>query len=288
MKVLVTGSEGFIGSSLVRHLSAHSAVGTVFKADKTNGQDLKNLLVVNELPDVDCVYHLAAFNGTRYFYSNPREVTVENTLPTLNLTERYHNGTTRFIFASTCEIFNSAIDLGISGVPTSEDVPIVFDDTTNPRWSYSLPKALGENLVSNAFASSVIIRFFNIFGPGQKDHFIPEFVGRVKDGNCDLYGNDTRSFCFVEDAVDMAALVGQSDFTGIMNIGRQIEYEIEVVARMILEIMGENQTNLRVLDSPKGSVTRRCPLMDKFSALFGDYEYSDFEESLEVTVKSYL
>ena len=45
-------------------------------------------------------------------------------------------------------IFNAAIDRSIYKIPTDENVPVMFDDVTNPRWSYSIPKALGENLVA--------------------------------------------------------------------------------------------------------------------------------------------
>ncbi|MGB0360365.1 MAG: 5-methyltetrahydropteroyltriglutamate--homocysteine S-methyltransferase, partial [Endozoicomonas sp.] len=78
------------------------------------------------------------------------------------------------------EIFNGAVDKGFYDVPTDEQVPIMFDDITNARWSYSIPKALGENLISNLSTHWLIIRYFNVYGPGQRDHFISEFVERAK------------------------------------------------------------------------------------------------------------
>ena len=98
---------------------------------------------VTEIRDCDILIHLAAFNGTRHFYSKPKEVLLNNTLPTINLINRFEKSNTKFVFASTCEIFNAAIDRSIYKIPTDENVPVMFDDVTNPRWSYSIPKALG-------------------------------------------------------------------------------------------------------------------------------------------------
>src|SRR6056300_1350777 len=146
------------------------------------------------MPDCDILVHMAATNGTRLFYETPTEVAFNNTLPTFNLIEKYKNTDTKFVFTSTCEIFNGAIDAGLYPIPTDEQVPVMFNDIRNPRWSYSIPKALGENLVANSGLEYLIIRYFNVYGPGQVDHFINEFVERCKQGLYYIKGNDTRSF----------------------------------------------------------------------------------------------
>ena len=68
-RVLITGSGGFIGKHLCRKLKekGYEVIGVC----KTNGYDLKDPQVVNNLPDVDIVVHLAAYNGTKWFYKKP-------------------------------------------------------------------------------------------------------------------------------------------------------------------------------------------------------------------------
>ena len=191
------------------------------------------------MPDCDVVVHLAATNGTRFFYQNPTDVCINNTLPTINLIERYRNTNTKFVFASTCEIFNSTIDNGYYHVPTDEAVPVMYNDITNPRWSYSIPKALGENLVANSGLEYLIIRYFNVYGPGQIDHFINEFVERCKQGEYYINGNDTRSFCYVDDAVRMTDMLSTNSLATItVNVGQDVETRISVVAKLIMGIYG--------------------------------------------------
>ena len=174
--IVLTGHKGFIGSHYYQKIKEKYNVTTY---DKRSGQDLCKQ---QEFPDCDVVVHMAATNGTRLFYEIPTDVAFNNTIPTFNLVERYKNTNTKFVFTSTCEIFNGAIDKGLHPVPTDESVPVMFDDITNARWSYSIPKALGENLVANCGLPWLVIRYFNIYGPGQVDHFISEFVERVSKG----------------------------------------------------------------------------------------------------------
>ena len=109
----------------------------------------------------------------------------------------------------------------------------------------------------------LIIRYFNIYGPGQKDHFIQEFVERVKIGKYYINGDDTRSFCYIDDAVNLTIEADKNFKNQIVNIGNNFEYKISYVAKLILKLMGVSGSKLEVRDSPKGSVKRRCPSIKK-------------------------
>jgi len=256
MKIVLTGHKGFIGQHYLEYIKDRHDVTTY---DLLDGQDLKVKSVVDAMPDCDVVVHMAATNGTRLFYETPTEVTMNNTLPTMHIVDRYKDTPTKIVFTSTCEIFNGAIDKGLYSVPTDEQVPVMFDDITNARWSYSIPKALGENLISNLSTHWLILRYFNIYGPAQKDHFISEFVERVKNGEYYIKGNDTRSFCYVDDAVSMTDELVMNVNDRIVNVGKQEESSIEDVAKCILDVMGVDPTLLRIEEGPVGSAKRRCP-----------------------------
>jgi nucleoside-diphosphate-sugar epimerase len=287
MKITVTGHKGFIGSHYYNYVKETSEV---FPYDQKDG-NIKNLRysgVTSSMPDCDVVVHLAATNGTRLFYEQPTDVLINNTLPTINLIERYRDTNTKFVFASTCEIFNGAIDEGYYPVPTDEQVPVVFNDITNPRWSYSIPKALGENLVANSGLEYLIIRYFNVYGPGQIDHFINEFVERCKAGEYYIKGDDTRSFCYVDDAVKMTDMLVRNHSNKTVNVGRQDEVKISVVAKLIMGIMGINPDKLEVRSGPIGSAKRRCPDTTLVRTLTEFTDYTPLEKGLRKTVESLL
>ena len=279
---IVTGHKGFIGSHYYKSLD--NAIGY----DLLSNHDLCDQQVVDDMPDCDVLVHMAATNGTRLFYETPTEVSFNNTLPTFNLIKKYQNTDTKFVFTSTCEIFNGAIDKGLHPVPTDESVPIMFNNIDNPRWSYSVPKALGENLVANCGLKYVIIRYFNIYGPGQKDHFISEFVERCAKGEYYIKGNDTRSFCYIDDAIQMTQAVIDNSVDCTVNIGRQEETQISTVAKMIMGIMGINPEKLEVMDGPIGSAKRRCPDTTKVKEITGFDSYTLLEVGLKKTVESLL
>ena len=285
MKIVLTGHNGFIGSHYYNHIKNDYDVITF---DRRSGQDLCDPAVTRNAPDCDVVVHLAATNGTKLFYEIPTDVAFNNTLPTFNLIDRYRNTNTKFVFTSTCEIFNGVIDKGLYDVPTDEDVPIMFEDIINPRWSYSIPKALGENLVANCGLDWLVIRYFNIYGPGQVDHFISEFVERVAKGEYYIKGNDTRSFCYINDAIEITHRLVKNNSNAIVNVGRQEESSIENVARIIMDIMGVDPNKLEIMPGPKGSAKRRCPDTTLVQRLTNFTEYTPLKKGLKTTVESLL
>jgi nucleoside-diphosphate-sugar epimerase len=82
-KILITGSEGFLGSNFCKHIKNKFIL---FKYDKKINGDLKN---IKKFPKVDFVIHLAAFNSTKDFYRKPLKVIEDNIFPTYNLINFY-------------------------------------------------------------------------------------------------------------------------------------------------------------------------------------------------------
>ena len=286
MTFVLTGHKGFIGGHYYKYLQDKNLNPVV--VDKRAGQDLCLVETTNNLPDANVVVHLAATNGTKLFYEQPTDVCFNNTLPTFNLVSRYRNTDTKFVFASTCEIFSGAIDAGYYHIPTDEQVPVMFNDITNPRWSYSVPKAVGENLVANCGLPWLIIRYFNIYGPGQVDHFISEFVERCKQGEYYIKGDDTRSFCYIDDAIEMTDRLVNNTNNKIVHVGNDIETSISTVAKMIMGFMDINPDRLEILSGPKGSAKRRCPDTTLVQMLTGFTDYTPLEIGLRKTVESLL
>ena len=106
-RAILTGSSGFIGKSMVVQLKKRGY--EVFEYDVKDGQDLAK--VVHTFPEVEVIFHMAATNGTRLFYEKPSEVLKNNTLLTFCFDDYMIKfPKTKFIFASTCEIFKEALN----------------------------------------------------------------------------------------------------------------------------------------------------------------------------------
>jgi nucleoside-diphosphate-sugar epimerase len=289
-KILVTGSSGFIGQHLVPLLV--SMGHDVVKADRTAGIDLTIKEEVDNLPDVDYVVHLAAHNGTKHFYNRPLDVIRDNILPTQYLIDRYAGKVKRFIFTGTCESYAGAVDKFGWIVPTAEDVPLVVTDVTNPRWSYGGSKILNELQITAAHSQLgqeyTIIRYHNVYGPGQQDHFIPEFYERAKTGDLTLVGwKNTRSFMYISDAVAATAKVIFEDQCSnqIINIGVEDERSIKEIAEIILSV-SKIDGNLILEDAPLGSVNRRCGDINKMNKILNYIPQVTLVDGIKKTLES--
>lgn len=290
MHILVTGSRGFIGQHLCKKLDEMGY--HVIEADRKLGFDLSNIDDISMLPDVDIVVHLAAFNGTKHFYERPFDVVRDNILPTQYLLERYAGKVKRFIFTGTCESYAGAVDTFNWAVPTDETVPLVINDVTNPRWSYGGSKIANEIQVISAHhqfnQDYTIIRYHNVYGPGQIDHFIPEFYQRAKQGDLTLKGwENTRSFMYINDAVDATIKIMFNELCNnqIINVGVNDQRSIKEVAEIICRqsgIYGE----LVLADAPEGSVRRREGDITKLENLINFTPTIDLEQGIKLTLES--
>tara|TARA_B100001248_G_C27367774_1_gene449958 strand:- start:659 stop:1543 length:885 start_codon:yes stop_codon:yes gene_type:complete len=288
-KILVTGSEGFIATELIKRLKELNY--EVIGVDLLNDEDLKSKVFVDSLPDVDVVFHLAALNGTKWFYEKPYDVVLNNSLSTLNLIERYKESVDLFIFSGTCESYAGTIERDSSLIPTPETIPLSIEDILNPRWSYGGSKLGNEINVISAFhqfnMNFQILRYHNIYGPTQKDHFFPEFIEKVKKGKYELVGfENTRSFLHVSDAIDYTVELFRNPEArnNIINVGSDHEITIKKVAELILSKMNLNK-ELNLLPSPKGSVLRRIPCLKKLKSFCGEKNLISLEDGIESMIR---
>ena len=277
--ILITGANGFIGTRLREYMDC---ITVDYDNCDYNG-NLNDIAFVNTLPDVDTIIHLAAFNSTKNFYSTPFSVIDSIVTPTMNLLKRYPNA--HFVYASSSEGYASTVNQGWATIPTPEAVALTIEDIQNPRWCYASGKiAMESAVISNSIENNstyTIIRFHNIYGPGQLNHFIPEFVDRLKQGDSVLYGHsDTRSFCFIDDACELIKRVYHTE-NEIINIGSDVETTILDVAHQIMDLMNIDYTTLRLEDGQVGSTPRRVPDITKLRGLVPNFEYVSLKDGLE-------
>jgi len=322
MKALVAGGAGFVGYHLSKRLAEAGYEVTIadnFARGKRD-QDFLTLLTVPNIHLVegdlsqreswsalgngyDQVYHLVSVNGTKLFYEMPHEVLrvgVASSMHALDWfrAENKKEGA-KILYTSSNEAYASALEaFGILPLPTPENVPLVVADTYNPRWSYGGQKLIGELLFihyAKAFNFRMsIVRPHNFYGPrAGYEHAIPGIITRVmqKQEPFEIFGADeTRSFCYIDDAVEAIQRVMESPKTdsGTYHIGTSVETSIEELTNALFDITGWHPTNTIKKNSPQGSVKRRLADVSKIKKDIGWVANTPLKDGLKKTVEWYL
>ena len=257
-KILVTGGAGFIGQNLVNRIVESNDVvvfdngfrGSFTKSDNkkikfVNG-DITKISDWDKIPsDIDSIFHLGAINGTKFFYEIPEKVLDVNIRGVQNLLEfsRKHD-IDDILFTSSSEVY------GYPKIfPTPETEELSIPDVYNPRFSYSSSKIIGEVLCVN-FAKKynlkhTVVRYHNIYGPNMgHEHVMPQFIHKLiknEEFFVEGDGTETRSFCFIDDAIDATLLVNHDNsFTNrIFNVGNDVETSINDLLELLSRISGK-------------------------------------------------
>ncbi len=230
MIVAVTGSSGFIGRKVVAKLltSGHK----VIKLDIVDGFDILNWEMVKSISGFDVLIHLAGFTFVPLSYSNPRDFYNLNITGVINSLELCKINNAKFVFVSSYVYGEPEF------LPINESHPLVG---FNP---YSETKIIGEKICENYNkyfkVDSVILRPFNIYGPGQNDNFlIPLILKQAKTGVVKLLDpRPKRDFIFVDDVAEAIKLVVEEESLryNIFNIGSGKSYSVKEVVVHVNEL----------------------------------------------------
>ncbi len=259
MKVLITGSSGFVGSHLVQACLAQGYEVRAFarynfmnragwldtldnrgEIDVVFG-DIRDFdAVKSAMLNVDSVFHLAALIGIPYSYVSPLAYLKTNVEGTYNILQAARElGTQNVIVTSTSETYGSA-----QYTPIDELHPMVGQSP------YSASKISADNLAVSYYRSFntpvKIVRPFNVFGPRQSARaIIPSIIIQILAGKRDiLLGNisPTRDLTFVKDTVSgFLKIFDEPSFNGeYINIGNNEEISIADLVDLIARLMNVN------------------------------------------------
>lgn len=305
MRILIAGGAGFLGSHLADALVAENndviivdnlSSGLLenlnnvkkeikfIKADVTENIDIKEKL--------DLVINMASNASRVEWETHPVAVALANSLGSNNLIKLAISKKARYIYASTSEIYGNP-----EIVPTPETYMNKLDHLGS-RAPYDESKKFGETLVrayeSEFDLQSVIIRFFNTYGPRMRGG---DFYGRVIDRfmkqalagePLTIYGDgtQTRSFTYVSDTVAAIMLLIRKGKSGeIYNIGASKELKIKDLAKMVKEITN-SKSRIVNQELPSDDPKRRGADSRKIAAL-GWSPKVDVREGLQEMLKFY-
>lgn len=242
-KIIVTGGAGFIGSRLVERLVEEGNDVTVI--DNFSTGSLENLTginckiiktnIVDPLPEIehDVLFHLAAPVSVAESLQDP---------------DKYHNeigdGTANVVYWSIAHGATSVVIASTAAVyGETQDLPLGEERSLAPISPYAEAKLMSENvledLVSDFSVDGAALRFFNVFGEGQRDEggylsVIPIFRKQWEQNKPLTIrgdGNQTRDFIWVEDVVD--AIIKAHLFNkgfNVYNVGSGEETTVNQIA----------------------------------------------------------
>ncbi|WP_368419415.1 NAD-dependent epimerase/dehydratase family protein [Rhodovarius sp.] len=266
-RVLVTGGAGFLGQHVVARLCQIGARVTVMDTaerpaslpahlDLTYHQSsiLNTELVRTLVGEADLVLHLAGIAEPLRYGSNPLETMDVNLLGSIQVAQACTAARVPMLFSSTSEIY------GINpNSPWAEDADRVLGPVRNTRWCYSSSKAAVEHYLDACRREQglnyTVVRLFNVYGPNLHGRVVDRFIRAALSGApLSIYGDgqQTRSFCHVDDVVD--ALIGLITRIGegpcVFNIGNDAEVTIQDFADLIIRLTDSRSPVVMTPSSP--------------------------------------
>ncbi len=309
MKILVTGSDGFIGSHLVETLvnNGHQVKAFTYYNSFNNWGWLDTLPkkimdnvevfsgdirdpngVRTALKGCDAVFHLAALIAIPFSYHSPDSYVDTNIKGTLNVLQAARDlGTSRVLVTSTSEVYG-----------TAQYIPIDEKHPYQGQSPYSATKIGADRLAESFYRSFelpvTIVRPFNTFGPRQSARaVIPTIITQLLAGETEIKLGSvtpTRDFNYVKDTANGFLEIFKSDKTigEEINIATQTEISIGQLADELIRQINPNAKIIcdeQRLRPEKSEVNRLLGCNEKIKRLTDWRQMYTFEQGLAETIE---
>jgi len=261
-RIFITGSAGFIGKNFVKTLirsgyrnltllDLNQKVFTKGSIKGIKGSFCDAALMSKILPGHAIIVHLAAVVGVHKALQEKdmlRQVNLTGTKQFIDLSIRH--AVEKIVFPSSSEVYGNS-----HAVPFREDA-VLSPISEYARYKIAIEKYLAGFVRAHKIKATVV-RFFNVYGPGQRTDFVVNtFVKNAYRGNY-LYvnwdGRQTRCFTFIDDATRglMLAMQYTRKPFNIFNIGNDEEISVLDLARMVIVAVHSTSSNIVLLNKNK-------------------------------------
>lgn len=296
-KILVTGGTGTLGKPLVEKLRNegnevyvcspfHTSEKNHFRGDVSEFREIERLF--REIKDIEYVYHLAAEFGRNNGEDYYEQLWKTNVIGTKNIIRIQEKLKFKMIFASSSEIYGELPE----GVSYTEDVPHKypihhFNDYAMSKWVNE--QQIGNSIEQNE-TETMILRFFNAYGPGEYYHsyrsVVCLFIYRALFGEpITVYKGYHRVFQFIN---DMISTVGNSynHFKSgeVYNVGGREYTSTEELLHKIFKILGKEEKNVQYIPKEKANVSNKRPDISKAVRDLGHDPKTTLDEGLPITI----
>jgi nucleoside-diphosphate-sugar epimerase len=298
VRILVTGGAGFLGRALCTRLA--SAGDEVVALDNLSSPSPLPLapqvrLVRGDVIDplavagpFERVFHLASPASPARYLLDPVGTLRTGAEGTRNVLEAAERWGARVVYASTSEVYGDP-----ERHPQSEDYAGSVQVTAE-RACYDEAKRYGEALIyaferSGRAVETRVARLFNTYGPGMHPHdgrVVSNFVVQALRGHpLTIFGDgqQTRSFCYVDDLIEGMLRLADSDHAGPVNLGNPAEITIAGLADVISELIGDTGRIAEPL--PEADPKRRRPDIARARSLLGWEPSTDLRTGLRSTIE---
>jgi UDP-glucuronate decarboxylase len=300
-RALVTGGAGFLGSHLCDRLLSDGIEVIALDDLSTGSRDNIQHLFGREdfrfvLHDVvtpyevqaDWIFNLACPASPIHYQRNPIKTVTTNVLGTLNALSLASRTGARFFQASTSEVY------GDPDVHPQVEEYQGNVSCTGPRACYDEGKRCAETLAFDhqreAGVDIRVVRIFNTYGPRMAindGRVVSNFIVQALRGeDITVYGagEQTRSFCYVDDLIDGFMKLMNSDQVGPINIGNPGEFTIRELAEEIIKLTGSKSKLVRRA-LPRDDPRQRRPDISKAEKYLGFSPKVSLRDGLKPTIE---
>jgi UDP-glucuronate decarboxylase len=304
MRILVTGGAGFIGSHLCERLLADGhdvlcldnfftgrRVNIVKLLDNHHFELIRHDVIEPILLEVDQIYNLACPASPIHYQYNPVKTVKTSVMGMINMLGLAKRVRARILQASTSEVYGDPLEH-----PQTES----YWGNVNPiglRSCYDEGKRIAETLMMDYHrqnrVDTRIARIFNTYGPRMLENdgrVVSNFIVQALRGEpLTLYGagDQTRSFCYVDDMVEaLIRLMIVDDVHEPVNLGNPGEFTIKELAAEVVAICGSN-SGVQYLALPPDDPKQRKPDISRAQSLLNWNPTIPLNEGLRKTIADF-
>jgi UDP-glucuronate decarboxylase len=302
MRILITGGAGFIGSHLCERLLANGdeilCLDNFFTGRRANiiklldnhrFELIRHDVIEPILLEVDQIYNLACPASPVHYQYNPVKTVKTSVMGMINMLGLAKRVRARILQASTSEVY---------GDPLVHPQPEEYWGNVNPiglRSCYDEGKRIAETLMMDYHrqnrVDTRIARIFNTYGPRMLENdgrVVSNFIVQALRGeSLTLYGagDQTRSFCYVDDLVEgLIRLMNSDDLYEPVNLGNPVEFTIKQLADEVIRICG-SKSDVKYLPLPQDDPKQRKPNISRAKTLLGWNPTIQLDEGLRKTIE---